>query len=58
MGNVSIKQQEKIILNSIEGITFPCGQCDYQATTKGNLEQHRRSVHERRDEIFLWVMRA
>ena len=25
---------------------YPCGQCEYQATTKGNLDQHRRSVHE------------
>ena len=25
---------------------YPCGQCEYQATTKGSLDKHRRSVHE------------
>ena len=25
---------------------YPRGQCDYQATTKGDLDKHRRSVHE------------
>ena len=24
-----------------------CGQCDYQATRKGSLGQHKRSGHER-----------
>ena len=25
---------------------YSCGWCEYQATTKGSLDQHRRSVHE------------
>jgi len=25
---------------------YPCGQCEYQATTKGSLYRHKRSVHE------------
>ena len=25
---------------------YPCGQCEYQAATKGILDQHKRSVHE------------
>ena len=25
---------------------YPCGQCEYQATTKGSLSEHRRAVHE------------
>ena len=25
---------------------YPCGQCEYQATTNGDLDRHRRSVHE------------
>ena len=24
----------------------PCGQCEYQAITKGSLFQHKRSIHE------------
>ena len=24
----------------------PCGQCGYQATTKGNLAEHKRALHE------------
>ena len=29
-----------------ERIKYPCEQCEYQATSKGNLEQDRMSVHE------------
>ena len=29
-----------------EGIKYPCGQCEYQATSKRNLDQHKKSVHE------------
>ena len=29
-----------------EGKKYPCRVCDYQATTKGCLAQHQRSVHE------------
>ena len=25
---------------------YPCGQCEYQATRKDNLDQHKRSVHK------------
>ena len=53
MGNVSIKLQEKIVYIGIRhrrsvhaGIKYPCGQCEYQATEKGNLDKQRRSVHE------------
>ena len=29
-----------------EGMKYPCGQCEYQATSKCNIEKHRKSVHE------------
>ena len=25
---------------------YPCGQCEYQATRKDNLDQNKRSVHD------------
>ena len=25
---------------------YPCGKCEYQATTKGSVDRHRKSVHE------------
>ena len=31
-----------------EGIKFPCGQCEHQATTKGDLARHR----DQRDWFF------
>ena len=36
-----------------EGIKYPCRQCQYEATTKGDLAQHRRVVHERINKIPL-----
>ena len=29
-----------------EGVKYPCGQCDYEATLKSNLDQHKRGVYE------------
>ena len=29
-----------------EGVKYPCGQCNYQATSKGNQTRHKRAVHE------------
>ena len=29
-----------------EGMKYPCGQCQYQATIKGSLDWHKREVHE------------
>ena len=29
-----------------EVIRYPCNNCDYQATTKGNLQTHIQSTHE------------
>ena len=29
-----------------EGVKYPCGQCNYQATTQGSLDEHKRAVHE------------
>ena len=29
-----------------EGVKYPCQQCLHQATTKGDLDNHRRSIHE------------
>ena len=29
-----------------EGIRYPCDQCDYKATDKGNLMKHIKSIHE------------
>ena len=29
-----------------EGVNFPCDQCDYKATRKGHLLNHRKSRHE------------
>ena len=33
---------------------YPCGQCEYQATRKDNLDQHKRSVHKGIKKIYLW----
>ena len=51
MANVSIKQHQKENLARHkravhEGIKYPCGQCQHEATSKGSLVQHRRAVHE------------
>ena len=27
-------------------MTYPCDQCDFKATIKGNLTQHVQSIHE------------
>ena len=29
-----------------EGVKYTCGQCSYQATSKGNVAQHKSAVHE------------
>ena len=29
-----------------EEVKFPCRQCNFQATTKGSLAEHKRAVHE------------
>ena len=29
-----------------EGVKFPCNQCDYKATQKGNLMTHIKSRHQ------------
>ena len=29
-----------------EGVKYPCRQCKYQATEKGALEKHKKTVHE------------
>ena len=29
-----------------EGVKYPCGQCSYEATTKGHVAQHKMAVHE------------
>ena len=28
-----------------EGVKYPCEQCNYQATSKGNLAKHQRNRH-------------
>ena len=28
-----------------EGVRYPCDQCDYKATTKGNIKKHKISKH-------------
>ena len=28
-----------------ENVKYPCNQCEYKATTKGNLKTHTLSVH-------------
>ena len=30
-----------------EGITYPCGKCDYRSTTKGHLKTHQQSIHDK-----------
>ena len=37
---------EQHLFSMFPSIKYPCGQCEYQATQKGNLVQHRRSAHE------------
>lgn len=32
--------------NVHEGITYPCRQCDYAATTAAHLKNHKKSCHE------------
>ena len=29
-----------------EGVKYPCGQCSYEATSKGGVALHKRAVHE------------
>ena len=29
-----------------EEVNYPCGQCNHQATSNGNLAKHKREVHE------------
>ena len=29
-----------------EGVRYPCNQCDYKATLKGNLKKHKMSKHQ------------
>ena len=34
-------------MRSVDGVTrYPCEQCEYMATRKESLDQHKRSVHE------------
>ena len=33
-----------ILIN--EGVKYPCGECDFKATTKENVAEHQRPVHE------------
>ena len=41
------KEHEALHKQSVhEGVKYPCRQCDYKATSKGNLTQHKRVVHE------------
>ena len=37
---------DKDIKSVHEGKRFPCSQCEYKATQKGNLQKHIKSVHE------------
>merc|ERR1719342_1755727 len=30
----------------LQGERFPCGRCDYKATTQSNLKRHQRYKHE------------
>ena len=29
-----------------QGVKYPCDQCDYKATQKGDLLRHLKSIHE------------
>ena len=48
--NMNIKQlKREVWLNTkgqYERFKYHCGNCDYQATTKGSLAEHQRVVHE------------
>ena len=51
MKNAAIKQHQRVILLSIlravhDGVKYPCGICDHQSTSKGNLTKHQRAVHD------------
>ena len=39
----SLARHKKIVH---EGVKYPFGQYNYQATTKGSLAEHKRAVHE------------
>ena len=32
--------------NFTQEVKYPCGQCSHQSTSKENLAQHKRAVHE------------
>ena len=36
----------KILRSIHQGIKYPCDQCDYKATQKGDLLTHLKSIHE------------
>ena len=33
-------------IDTEEGIRFKCDQCEYIARTKGNVKNHKQSIHE------------
>ena len=42
-----IKQEIPNFKNpKVEGVKFPCSQCEYKATEKGKLLRHIKSIHE------------
>ena len=36
----------KLVCAASKGIKYSCGECDYQSTSKGHLNQHQRAVHD------------
>ena len=49
VGNATIKQHPKEIwINTkyeyMRKSKFPCGQCNHQATSKGNIDQHQEGI--------------
>ena len=43
LANLIIKRHVKTIH---VGVRYPCGQCDYNFTDKGNFRKHVKSIHE------------
>ena len=46
MENVIISQIQRDILLVIKGRNYPCGKRDHLSNSRGNLDEHKRAVHE------------
>ena len=47
-GQIAIFLHDEVKMHSLdhESVEYPCDQCDYKATLKGNILKHLKSKHE------------